>query len=513
MKTARRIFFVLCAMAAAVGGIIGLWYAVVNYQGAKHWADTRHLLEARGESFDLARLIPPPVPDDQNLALSPFFKRLYQYRVDPATGVLTFNEESYKNAVKTTGSIPFGAVTARVSGGSGWSTGRALDLAEFQHFYRARPDFPRAPAEQTAAEDVLLALTRFGPLLDELTQTVAAYPQARFPVNYTQRPAAGISLPHYSLVQQFTSLLRLRACALLATGQTDLALRDIALASHLLRAISPEPTLLCGVVSATCEGLLMQPVWEGLQARHWNAAQLAQLQATLSDVDDLTAYRRSMQAERVSSLLPVFDYMHQGKLDSLTGESTSPSWASFAYQLCPRGWFDEGKALACRLNQRYMIDTVDVAHHRIDAQQCEAGDAIIQGLPVRPISVIARISLSGYGNVVVKIAHAQTITDQAIVACALERYYLDRSSYPAGLEALTPTYLARVPTDVIDGAPLRYELTGDGRYRLWSVGWNGRDEHGEVVWSKGNTKLDDKHGDWVWQYTAFPLPANTPPGK
>ena len=101
----------------------------------------------------------------------------------------------------------------------------------------------------------------------------------------------------------------------------------------------------------------------------------------------------------------------------------------------------------------------------------------------------------------------QTALDEAITACALERFFLDHQAYPDKLDELVPGYLAHVPTDVIDGAPLRYHPTPDGRYQLYGVGWNGRDDGGKVAWNKSNT-LDPVEGDWVWQYTELHPPGS-----
>jgi hypothetical protein len=69
-----------------------------------------------------------------------------------------------------------------------------------------------------------------------------------------------------------------------------------------------------------------------------------------------------------------------------------------------------------------------------------------------------------------------------------------------------PEFLAKVPTDVIDGLPLRYALDpANSRYRLFSIGWNETDDGGLVVMDKDNkTKIDEKQGDWVWAYPAKP---------
>jgi len=90
--------------------------------------------------------------------------------------------------------------------------------------------------------------------------------------------------------------------------------------------------------------------------------------------------------------------------------------------------------------------------------------------------------------------------DQAVAACALERYRLANSQYPEKLDALVPDYLAKIPTDVITGEPLKYERTANGLFLLYSVGWNETDDGGETGARKGSAIINDTKGDWVWRY-------------
>ena len=508
MKTAGRFLIALALLAAVAAGLVASFYVEENWRGARQWAATQRELQARGAFFDRFHFVPPPVPDDQNLALAPVFARLYEYRVDPATGLLTFNREGNEHASQTVDTIPFGDRGGPVSGGPGWEAGQNLQLEKFQEYYRHRDDFPRASTPQSPAADVLLALTRFDPLLTELAQAAASRPQAQFPVNYTQEPPAAILLPHYNLVQKLVSLLRQHACAELALDKPDGALRDVLLGLRLRGAIAPEPTLVATLVSVTCGGLLMQPIWESLHDRRWSAVQLAELQRILGAADLLAEYRRTVEAERAFAVLPLADYLRDAKdlnriFDALTlsdRQPPVPHWLSTLNRLFPRGWYNEAKAVASRLDQQYTIDPVDVLHHRVDAGQIAAGNALLYRLPIRPSTVVAKLSLPVYHTTALKVARVQTMVDQAMIACALERYFLDHQSYPASLGELAPTYLAHIPTDLIDGQPVRYQLAPSGRYRLWTVGWNGTDEGGAVVYQKGTARPDLEQGDWVWQY-------------
>ena len=95
----------------------------------------------------------------------------------------------------------------------------------------------------------------------------------------------------------------------------------------------------------------------------------------------------------------------------------------------------------------------------------------------------------------------QVRVDLARVACALERYRLAHGSYPETLDALAPQFIAKVPHDIINGQPLHYRREANGQFILYSVGWNETDDGGQVVLTSGGS-VDQKNGDWVWQYPA-----------
>ena len=62
--------------------LIVFFYVEEDWRGARAWAATKAKWEAEGESFDANRLIPPPIPDAENLAALP----LFAVTVDPKIG-------------------------------------------------------------------------------------------------------------------------------------------------------------------------------------------------------------------------------------------------------------------------------------------------------------------------------------------------------------------------------------------------------------------------------------------
>ena len=91
-----------------------------------------------------------------------------------------------------------------------------------------------------------------------------------------------------------------------------------------------------------------------------------------------------------------------------------------------------------------------------------------------------------------KAARAQTVSDRAAIACAIERYRLATGSLPKTLDQLVPSYMETLPHDVINGEPLIYRPEGNRRYLLYSVGSDQSDDGG------------DFEKDWVWLYEAAP---------
>ncbi len=66
------------------------------------------------------------------------------------------------------------------------------------------------------------------------------------------------------------------------------------------------------------------------------------------------------------------------------------------------------------------------------------------------------------------------------VAIAIRLFELDHDSLPDSLDALVPEYLDAVPIDAFCGEPLRYEPGEEGRYVVYSVGWDGVDNDGRT---------------------------------
>jgi hypothetical protein len=120
-----------------------------------------------------------------------------------------------------------------------------------------------------------------------------------------------------------------------------------------------------------------------------------------------------------------------------------------------------------------------------------------------PYNILARMLFPAIAKSAANTARAQTILDQAAVACAAERFRIAHGIYPEKLQALVPRFIEKIQTDVIAGRPLEYRRSDDGRFVLYSVGWNQKDDGGQIVPSKRTPRQNVDQGDWFGFGWAF----------
>jgi hypothetical protein len=80
-----------------------------------------------------------------------------------------------------------------------------------------------------------------------------------------------------------------------------------------------------------------------------------------------------------------------------------------------------------------------------------------------------------------KAAYVHTQFQQVRVACALARYRTEHAEFPSSPDKLVPAFLDEVPTDIMDGNPLRYRRTDTGGAAVWSIGQNRIDDGGKTA--------------------------------
>lgn len=510
--------------------LVAAFYAEENWRGKHAWDNYRREWQAKGEKFYLKDFIPLPVPDEQNFALTPIVYSSYGRELDKHGNRIRPDNTNVVDRMKMDVHRKGGDYGSTNLQFGSWQNARLADLKPWQDYYRnpktnaAQPnavvtnEFPVSLQPQTPAADVLLALSKYDSVLEEVREA-AKLPHSRFPVNYSEDNPFRILLPHLAVIIPVAQVLNLRAIAELEADQPEKALADLKLGFRCNEAIRSEPFLISHLVRIGVQSILMQSVWQGLAERKCSDAQIAELEAELSKVDYLADFQLSMRGERAINLTYI-DYVRGKKsYTALLGvamdedESANKKPASpmemlnaIGWYLIPNGWFYQAELTYAKMHEQWNFPAVDLQKRLVSpTTSTRLTEGFYKAIPKRRTSVeniLVGLLFPALEKAAKKYAVIQSQVDLARIACALERYRLAHGEYPAALTALAPQLIAQVPHDLINGQPLQYHRTDDGRFVLYSVGWNEKDDGGEVVLRKGGFSVDTDQGDWVWRYPA-----------
>jgi hypothetical protein len=489
----RLIKYAFFGIAALI--LLGLLVAgFENWRGRRAWEKFRAEWEAKGEQFDIAAFIPKPVPPEENFATTPLLAPLLDY--DPAIPGKWRDPAGRDRANAVSGALG-NAPGEKVPPAGNWQTGTFVDLQQWQEYFVGHTNYPAVTNSGNPARDVLAALRKFDAELEELTQA-SARPHSVFPVRYEEHMNA--LLPHLATLKGISQLIRLRALARLQAGRKPEALQDARLSLHLAESIGSEAFLISQLVRIAMLQIAMQPIWEGCARHEWTEEQLATLQSALASIRLLEDYGRTMRGERAFSNA-VLDQLRTGwlRLCDVTGDGDSAAQVGAA-RFLPSGWFYQNQLTINRLHQERMLPLVNAGQHRVFVQQTRDAEDVPELKKFNLYNVFARLLLPAVARTAAKFANGQTTLDLATVACALERHRLAHGQYPEQLDLLVPRFIAKIPSDVINGELLKYRREPDGTFVLYSVGWNEADDGGEVGLTRAGTGPDPNQGDWVWRH-------------
>lgn len=500
--------------------LVALFHGEEDWRGRRAWNQYRRQLEAQGEQLDFAALVPKPVPDEQNFAATPVVKSWFEKKTD-----YDYSWDDPYSRVARRVQFPSKPKDARYERRFedlvGWETAfaavRSGELTPQQRFYSAKLD---AASRAQAAPAVLEGLKTNEALFAEL-RVAGQRPYSRYPVNYDVEMLFSIRRPHLQMVKGVCQRLELKACAELAAGQSDQALDDEKLIFRLTDSLKTDPFLISYLVRLSCGQVATLPIWEGLAEHHWTDAQLQELEARLQQYNFIADLKAPLAAEQAGSIAMmelvrkkglgyVLAVNAVGRPEATAAALDAKKLNFIGSVIVPRGWYYLEELNLCRGFHVELATALDTTTQRVSPTQIKADAQAFEqmiappGFGRTPLGtilqhrVMARMLLPALGKVIQKSAMAQTAFNQAAIACALERYRLANGHFPEALAALAPRFIAPLPNDVLTGEPYKYRLREDGRFELYSVGWDEKDDGGVP----GKTLFDDKEGDWVWEYPA-----------
>jgi hypothetical protein len=471
------------------------------------------MLELEGESIDLRVVSPEAVPDEDNFCAIPALKDLASY-----TGLIADeNSPAGKAIARLDAALPHGPNDKpRPTLAQAASLGTPTDLKAWADWLREEKWQPDGPEAQSPARQVLADLSRDDALVSELAEGLSR-PESQWTPPWKTRvltePLFKTVLPHYSAGQMLVVMLCLRSVAAARAGDAAEAQESMLIAVRIDQAFNREPVLIGTLVEAGAAGLINGGVWELCDAHAGTEEEFRRLQEALSALDFQAAELLALRGE-LAMEANAMEYLKQSpNLIFLEVNSEAPQGAGPAIGalLAPAGWFDGNAAAIAEMEFAYAMKPLRDGSFAdlLAGQQAMAAtlEAEKSQLPFHHLDEVLALELMpAVSGATRRVIYAQSMVNQAIAACALERYRIEHGSYPDTLEQANRPGEKSIPLDVLSGKPMGYRKTADGRYALWCVSFNGTDHGGVRVLDKvhpENTKFSDPayKGDWVWDFT------------
>jgi hypothetical protein len=495
LKAAGSVAIALILFAA-------LLYNEEKWRGHRAWRQLEREYASRGQPLITKPPIPAPIADIDNFGASAIFQPLFEYQLDAEGTVLWQNDAGRKilQTINVTGQQRDFWKQDDNGQAANWALQIPINLTNWQHFYQTNRVFASVQSTSVPASTILNALSLFDPPLHEI-EKASRLPFSRFPIHYNEKWGAHVA--HRYLLLNVAKILQLRATAKLDLGESDAALADLELALRLADSFNVEFGIHPRRVRQMILTSMLQAVWEGLARHRWTDSNLRRLQKILQ-IDILGEYPQAVREETMM-IADTWNLFTSADIAALRQMGFPPGISKGA-GCYPSGWKLLNQAGLFHLCEHDIIPIVQPGSHRIIVPDKHKIESAIRHSGVR-IDPVFHFLMGAFGDFTPflepakNFAFCQVSLDEALIACALERWRLLHAAYPQQLASLTPDYMGEIPCDPITGQRYEYHLSNANSYLLYSVGWNGHDDGG-VPSPAINRDLEQNlsEGDWVWKY-------------
>lgn len=447
--------------------------------------------------------------DKDNFGAAPIFRPLFDYETGP-DGNFIWRDTEHRDRLRSVGILADspGKPSRRTTNApfANWALQRGVDFTGCVEFYRTNGSTRPLYTANLPAQTVLQVLSEFDPELKEIEEA-SRLPEARFPIQYQLRGGWFDYAPHRAFLQNVGEVLQWRAAAKLELGENAAALADIEFALRLAGAYRMELGIYPRLARQWIQLEALQPVWEGLARHRWTPIELQRLQRLLQ-INILDDYGPAIREQMV--LCAHFWNVFTDPDKSILRPWQLPPGVLFASKVYPMGWKYRNQAGLIGLGEDTFLPIIDAPSNRVFPVAQSRLNAAIRhaGVTMDPFFhlVFGGPGTHPLADAPAHFAHAQASLNEAMVACALERWRQDHGCWPQTLELLIADSREPLPHDPITGHPFRYRVLPNDRFLLYSVGWNGRDDGGQTVSQTPGPQTIPQvnlyEADWVWTYPA-----------
>jgi len=495
--------FTRLMMFAGVAVGVAILVSIIHHYQLRFAVDSYFAeLKSKGEPMDLAQVLPPVVSGEQNGA------------------------ETLRQAETLFGGPEDPLYTNCIEGMRMAAPGKALIAWK-------QPDIRDSDGTNTW-DNLQLIVARDEKALDFLHRIVQA-PGLSFHIRY-EAGVVGLDFSNMCLPEVKRSAMRLYSALEcdLQHGDSAEAVTNLRTMLALTKSLKDERLAISELVRIAMTQIAASATWELLQSTSLRDSDLSALQNDWDNLEFIHAAETALNMERVTEAIDLAKFRSSDSEFKKYFELGEGARASLGIPARVKSGFarlrDQGEYFLWRYwwsypdELRYLkgLESISATFRRADtngafydalASQKAALDQLgMSNLTDEFDSLISDetdfysilsqsvVSLEGFPRTVMR---AQTAKEIVISAIALRRYQLKHENYPPNLESLVPEFIASVPTDPVDGKPLRYRLISDGTFLLYSVGQNGRDDGGDPSVEKQakNPSYSWQNAqalDWVW---------------
>jgi hypothetical protein len=320
--------------------------------------------------------------------------------------------------------------------------------------------------------------------------------------NLNAQKGSAMLLPHLAVMKNLAQTLGDRTMLALHDGNQAAAWTNLMAATRLVAAYEPGPVEIACLVRFACASLAFNTVWQALQTNCWTDEQLARLQQEWESDDYFSSLPETAAFNRACFVADC-ERERSGENDP------KPTFGEFMKEATryPLSiWYELNRRWEkARFRQRGNFDLEKELMHFYRDREVELRNAVkaptwaaMRQLPgvtnyvpfqsgsrsrVQALMNLKELSLGfqrqGF-SFLGRAAQAEAQRRLIITALSLERHRAKHGSFPNGLASLAPEFLKTVPVDFMDGQPLRYRLTADGHFLLYSVGLDCVDNGGQM---------------------------------
>lgn len=463
MQSQNRKFYLLVAAFLLCAVLTGVFSARSGKSSVEKWKDE---LRAKGEKFTLAELIPKrtgPVTNrtDELVRLG---------RSLSGASILTTSIEHFRHLGNGLAEAAWMGTNLNATHAIGPRT-RGIPSATEPFEWDALAT-EMAAAEATLAEVHLLLRV----------------PDHDLGWDYNPKTPSPRCFVEMRTIAQFLALANTHH---LHAREPEQAFTNLAAIFQLAAWHDESFTVMSQMIRVALGGLALHSTWATLQAPGLTDAQLAALQTHLQNNSVLPGLARAFEFER-AGIDEIFVSVRSGQetLSSAWGGSGGSGWSGAGEQAAALGW------------RAFLSDADELFYLRWMQEQTEAlrkFNRLRNWSAVQPdlaagraelavfetwrgrLLLISRMAIPNLSKAMQTAARHEARRELTLAAVALERFRRKHGRHPDGLDKLMPEFLAAVPTDWMDGKPLRYRLNADGTFTLWSVGEDFKDNGGDAA--------------------------------